>query len=150
MGKDFMILEEPTSTLTPTNDKMDDSNNSMKIGNEDEKDKGEAKFIEELRPYDIICGRNNGGHSWVGNRRFRITIMMNLKRYKEAIGRKEKTQVIKSVIDLLTDKNEAGARFVEKNNEGNYVPLNSKQIREKVGHAFRDMAILSSKGGRKL
>jgi len=108
------------------------------------------EYIEKIGPYDIICGRNNGAHNWVGNRRFRITIMMNLQRYTEAPTREEKTQVIKSVISLLTNTEEVGARFIKKVGEGAYLRLKDKQIREKVGHAFRDMMSMAEKEGGKL
>ena len=106
-----------------------------------------VEYIEDIGPYDIICGRNNGSHNWVGNRRFRITIMMNLKRYTDSPSREEKTQVIKSVIETLLNTEEAGARFIKKVGEGMYVRLKDKQIREKVGHAFRDMMSLSEQEG---
>merc|ERR1711935_1206994 len=106
--------------------------------------------VNEIGPYDIICGRNNGAHNWVGNRRFRVTIMMNLKKYTEAPTREEKTHVIKSVIELLLDKKGVGARFIKKVGEEKYVRLKDKQIREKVGHAFRDMISLAEKEGGKL
>ena len=113
-----------------------------------EKKKDGIEYIEKVGPYDIICGRNNGAHNWVGNRRFRVTIMMNLKRYMEAPNRDEKTQVIKSVIELLLNTEGANARFIKKVGEGEYVRLKEKQIREKVGHAFRDMISLAEQEGK--
>jgi len=119
---------------------------STTSNNSDTED-GDVEYIEKIGPYDIICGRNNGAHNWVGNRRFRITIMMNLKRYTEAPTREEKTHVIKSVIDLLLSTEHVGARFIKKVGEGMYVRLKDKQIREKVGHAFRDMMSLQEQEG---
>lgn len=116
----------------------------------EEKGKDGVEYIDEIGPYDIICGRNNGAQNWVGNRRFRITIMMNLQKYSEAPSREEKTQVIKSVIELLLNTDEVGARFIKKVGEGMYVRLKDKQIREKVGHAFRDMISLAEQEGGKL
>lgn len=113
-----------------------------------EKNKDGIECIEEVGPYDIICGRNNGAHNWVGNRRFRVTIMMNLKRYTDAPNRDEKTKVIKSVIELLQNTEGANARFIKKVGEGEYVRLKDKQIREKVGHAFRDMMSLAEQEGK--
>merc|ERR1739838_572923 len=126
-----------------------DANANAKTGSSKTPLKGNEKveYIEDIGHYDIICGRNNGAHNWVGNRRFRITIMMNLKRYTDAPTREEKTQVIKSVIEMLLDTEEAGARFIKKVGEGMYVRLKDKQIREKVGHAFRDMMSLAEQEG---
>lgn len=107
-----------------------------------------VECIHKIGPYDIICGRNNGAHDWVGNRRFRITIMMHLKKYTEAPTREEKTHVIKSVIELMLEG--VGGRFIKKVGDNMYVRLKDKQIREKVGHAFRDMIILAEQEGEKL
>lgn len=107
-----------------------------------------VECIQKIGPYDIICGRNNGAHDWVGNRRFRITIMMQLKKYTEAPTREEKTHVIKSVIELMLEG--VGARFIKNVGDNMYVRLKDKQIREKVGHAFRDMISLAEQEGEKL
>lgn len=140
-------IEEVTTNFV--NDKIDNSN-PIVANNNRTKNGDEIEYIEKIGPYDIICGRNNGAHNWVGNRRFRITIMMNLKRYTEAPTREEKTQVIKSVIELLLNTEGVGARFIKKVGEGMYVRLKEKQIREKVGHAFRDMISLAEQEGGKL
>ena len=128
-----------------------DNNNSHRVtsyDNDDEDDR--IEYIDEIGPYDIICGRNNGAHNWIGNRRFRVTIMMHLQKYTESPTREEKTHVIKSVIELLLDKDGVGARFIKKVGEGVYERLKDKQIREKVGHAFRDMMSLEEKGANEL
>eukprot|EP00536_Pseudo-nitzschia_multiseries_P005576 jgi/Psemu1/303444/fgenesh1_kg.105_\ len=118
--------------------------------NSDNEDEDMIEYIDKIRPYDIICGRNNGAHNCVGNRRFRITIMMNLRRYMDAPNREDKSYVIKSVIDLLLNEEEVGARFIKRVGENMYVRLKDRQIREKVGHAFRDMIALSDKEAKKV
>jgi len=117
--------------------------NSTAYDDEDTEEK--IEYISEIGPYDIICGRNNGANNSVGNRRFRVTIMMNLKAYKEAPTRDVRTNVTKSVIELMLDTNGAGARFIKKVGDGMYVRLTRKQIREKVGHSFREMIQLAEK-----
>jgi len=152
-------VEQATTNFDDDDDKNNNNNNNNNkiensnpvVANNNRTDNGEEiERIENIGPYDIICGRNNGAHNWVGNRRFRITIMMNLKRYTEAPTREEKTQVIKSVIDLLLNTEGVGARFIKKVGDGAYVRLKEKQIREKVGHAFRDMISLAEQEGGKL
>jgi len=130
------------STLSAAAFSANRNNNNRNSDNEDE---DIIEYIDESRPYDIICGRNNGAQNCVGNRRFRITIMMNLKRYMDAPNREDKSCVIKSVIDLLLNEEEVGARFIKKVGDGMYVRLKERQIREKVGHAFREMIALSDK-----
>jgi hypothetical protein len=99
----------------------------------------EIIVMDRPKPYDVICGRNCAAHHSVGNRRFRLTIMMNLDRYVNAQRREEKTRIIKNVADMLMD-DDVGARFLKKLGNNRYRPLNAKQIREKVGHCLRDLS----------
>ena len=138
----YMRYNSPLKGMDNNNNSNNSSNNS---GEEDER----IEYIEHTRPYDIVCGRNSGAHNCVGNRRFCVTIMMHLKRYMDAPSREDKTHVIKSVIELLLDTEEVGARFIKRVGDGMYITLQDKQIREKVGHAFRDMISLSEKEVKK-
>jgi hypothetical protein len=93
--------------------------------------------MKSLRPYDVVCGRGTNSFNNVGNRRFRIFIGLHLSKYTEAEGRLQKGHVIKSLVHALTV--EMGARFL-RIQEGRLVELKESQIRQKVGHALRDMA----------
>lgn len=108
----------------------------------------ERNELEKLRPYDIVCGRESVSYNNIGNRRFRIFISLHLNKYTEAEGRRRKGQVIRSLLHILT--NEIGARFF-RFSHGKLVELTENQIRQKVGHALRDMASFnaSSKGRKK-
>lgn len=90
-----------------------------------------------LGPYDIICGRNNVAFHNVGNRRFRVTISLNLKRYMEAQTRAERTKVIQSVVDVVKD---CGARLIKKGKKEEFEEVDDKCLRQKVQHALRDLA----------
>jgi hypothetical protein len=95
-----------------------------------------------LGPYDIIFGRCSNAFNNIGNRRFRVTISLNVQRYIDAPTREDKGQVITSVVALL--KNEIGARFfgVKGGKLGGKLELelDGTKIRKKVGHALRDTA----------
>jgi len=96
-----------------------------------------------IGPYDILSGRGRDSYQNVGNRRFRVTIAMSLQRYIDASTRLEKSKVILSVVDLIRS---SGGRFLKwinnRSGDGGYwVELNERRVREKVGHALRDMAI---------
>jgi hypothetical protein len=94
-------------------------------------------MAQEVGPSDILCGRTSDAFNNIGNRRFRITIGLNLKRYMESTNRQEKTKLVASIVHLL--RHEVGARFLRRTANG-YEELREKQCKEKVGHAFRDMA----------
>ena len=92
-----------------------------------------------LGPFDVVCGRCKAAFNNEGNQRFREIIAENLQRYIDAPTRVLKGKVILSVVDILTL--EKGARFFKLTNNGNTrARLNQKTIRQKVGHALRDMA----------
>lgn len=93
--------------------------------------------IDSPGEWDIICGRNSGGHRSIGNRRFRVTVSMNMTRYVEAPTREAKTQIIESIVRTLQD--DVGARFLKKINRRQYIQMNEKEVRNKVAHSMRDM-----------
>merc|ERR1719491_1831668 len=72
----------------------------------------QATIVAAPGPYDIVCGRNSGAYKNIGNRRFRVTIEMNLQRYIDSPTREEKTNTIKAIVHMLHD--DIGARFLKK------------------------------------
>jgi hypothetical protein len=93
----------------------------------------------ELGQYDIICGRSKLAFNNVGNRRFRVTVSLSLDRYMSAATRKETSNVIKSVAEIVRGN---GGRFLKPRPDGTWVDLEEKHVHEKVGHALRDAAAL--------
>mmetsp|Transcript_36888 Transcript_36888/g.37345 ORF Transcript_36888/g.37345 Transcript_36888/m.37345 type:complete len:211 (-) Transcript_36888:193-825(-) len=72
----------------------------------------QSTIVDAPGPYDIVCGRNSGAYKNIGNRRFRVTIEMNLQRYIDSPTREEKTNTIKAIVHMLHD--DIGARFLKK------------------------------------
>merc|ERR1712085_64110 len=72
----------------------------------------QSTIVDAPGPYDIVCGRNSGAYKNIGNRRFRVTIEMNLQRYIDSPTREEKTNTIKAIVHMLHD--DIGARFLNK------------------------------------
>jgi len=91
-----------------------------------------------LGAFDVICGRCKLAFNNIGNRRFRVIIGLNLDRYMEAPSRQAKSQVIIGVVKLF--QNEIGARFVKEQSNGSFTLVSDKMVRQKVGHALRDLA----------
>lgn len=94
---------------------------------------------DELGLYDVICGRHKAAFNNIGNRRFRISVSLALEQYKKG-SREEKSLVIRRVADLVRS---AGGRFLHIIG-GAWVELNEKQAHDKVGHALRDMAMITT------
>lgn len=101
-------------------------------------------LLHNLRSYDIICGRGPVAFNNIGNRRFRVMISNNLKAYEAANGRHQKGMVITALVKILMK--EVGARFFKIDKSGNLTQLKESQIRQKVGHALRDMSVFKEKG----
>jgi hypothetical protein len=86
-------------------------------------------------PYDVLCGRCKDAFNNIGNRRFRVTVSLWLSRYVNAPTRQDKSLIINAIRELVR---ETGGRFLKHRN-GGFGELSDKEIREKVGHALRDM-----------
>eukprot|EP00980_Cylindrotheca_fusiformis_P006891 scaffold1442_cov128-Cylindrotheca_fusiformis.AAC.12 len=93
--------------------------------------------ITHLRPYDILSGRCREARNNIGNRRFRVTIEMNLSAYQAAPTKTDRSVLIDSLVRMLRD--DVGARFLKKE-WGHYVELGEMDARKKVAHALRDMS----------
>jgi hypothetical protein len=117
-----------------------------------------SNVVSEPGPYDIVCGRNSGAYNYIGNRRFRVTIEMNLQQYIYSPTREDKTNVIKSIVWMLHEQ--VSARFLKKETSKKssgsrrrgtprYTVMTDKQAREKVGHALRDLVITARKEQQK-
>ena len=93
---------------------------------EDKKVKQQQKPLiirtEHLRPYDILCGRDKATFNYVGNRRFRISISLNIPRYDRATTKAKKASVIMFVCNLL--KKEVGVRFLKKQKVDIFLEIN--------------------------
>jgi hypothetical protein len=99
---------------------------------------GARRSINNLGPYDILCGRCKTAFNHVGNRRFRVTISLNVQRYLDTKSRHGKSALIISIVRMLRE--DVGARFMKKKGKV-FVELDEKHAREKVGHALRDLAV---------
>jgi hypothetical protein len=95
-----------------------------------------SNLPEEVGPYDVLCGRSAFALNNVGNRRFRVTVSMALHRYLSTPTRTGKTKVIDSIVASVKS---SGGRFLKWRNS-QWIELDGKQAREKVGHALRDMS----------
>lgn len=96
----------------------------------------ETNFTD-LRPYDVLCGRNRNAYNNIGNRRFRITVSMNLEKYEQLGTRHERSKFIANL--AVTLRREAGFRFI-KRKDNCLEELTTDEVRAKVGHALRDLS----------
>ena len=98
----------------------------------------EEEVPQDVRPYDILCGRSKACFNNIGNRRFRITITMNVKQYDAITNRAERGKFIHNLARTL--KEEVGFRFVRYSKKEGRVELSDDEVRAKIGHALRDLS----------
>jgi hypothetical protein len=129
-----------SSTGNDTDEPIDDDKKvSIEKTNDDEQ-KRSLIIANDIQPYDILCGRDKATFNNVGNRRFRVSISLNIPRYDAAKTKVQKAQVIKYICNVL--QTEVGARFLKKDiSKQAYIELDASKARKKVGHALRDMSV---------
>ncbi|CAJ1950074.1 unnamed protein product [Cylindrotheca closterium] len=99
------------------------------------------KSFDNPRPYDVLCGRNRNSFNNIGNRRFRITISMNVEKYNGMRSRHERSKFITSLAQTM--RYEVGFRFLKRKGgakNAQTVELTDDEIRAKIGHALRDLS----------
>ena len=88
----------------------------------------------ELNHFSVICGRGKDCFNWIGNRRFRVLVEMNLEKYSNTMTKSEKTSIVKEIVETIRS---AGGSFV-KFEKGEWYEVGDAAAREKVGALFRD------------
>jgi hypothetical protein len=110
------------------------------------------------QPFDVICTRHKESAAHPGNVRFRICVEMRLDRYLAAKTRREKTTIVKEIIDAVRA---SGGRFIKQNDvtptgklqngmKGTatvaltnsntkrvYVDVGNRKAADKISHALR-------------
>lgn len=96
---------------------------------------------EQFSPsnYDVICGRGAQCYNHIGNRRFRVTIGMNLQRYLSASSKIEKTLVVMSIVDTIRESSPEGGFVKQHPTTGRWFEVGDHLAREKVGQALRQL-----------
>ena len=96
--------------------------------------------LTPVSPHDVLCARDKHSYNHVGNRRFRTLIQYYFPAYDVA-SRQGKTKLVNDLHSSYV--NESGGRFLKRGGGGEgeeeWVELSSKEVRNKIGHAFRDM-----------
>jgi hypothetical protein len=92
-----------------------------------------------LGPYDVVLGRSSSCFNNIGNRRFRVSISLNLQEYEKSQTRSERTSFIYKLSKLLREQ--VGYRFLKRQDEHYYILATDTEARKKIGHALRDQFV---------
>jgi len=86
--------------------------------------------------YDVLCGRGPKSFKHPGNQKLRTRIVLSLERYDKCESRKEKTLLIREIIQSIMNE---GGRFLKFDKTNNcWFDGGVKAARSRVGFAFRD------------
>lgn len=88
--------------------------------------------------YDVKCGRGKACFNHIGNRRFRITIEINLGRYAKANSKLEKSLIVMSIVDTIRESSPTGGFVKHDQRTGTWYEVGDHVAREKVGQALRE------------
>jgi hypothetical protein len=142
--EEYSLKKEAYHGTSSSDNDSDESNDDDKkvsiVKTNDDEQKISPIRADDVQPYDILCGRDKATFNNVGNRRFRVSISLNIPRYEAAKTKAQKAQVIKYICYVL--QNEVGVRFLKKDKSVEvYIELDASEARKKVGHALRDMSV---------
>jgi hypothetical protein len=91
---------------------------------------------------DVILGRGRAYQNHKGNLRYRHIVESYRQRYEILSTKREKTQLIKDVVQAVKD---GGGRFLRQDSIGRWIPVDLDMARDKVSHSFRNQKRLSQK-----
>lgn len=99
-----------------------------------------SQGVQEVGPYDVLCGNHPDAVSNVGNFRFRVTLDLAIEQFKTAKSNKDRTNMIKRVTDIVQS---TGGRFLIRT-RNSWSELEPRETNDKVGYALRERAVALS------
>jgi hypothetical protein len=98
--------------------------------------------------FDVICGRGKGSYNKAGNVKFREILLERTSQYGSISSKIGKSIFLNEIIDTVQSQNKGQSFFIRQTTGGFWEKLNDEEVREKVGHAVRE--VLAPRGKRKL
>jgi hypothetical protein len=96
----------------------------------------ESPLPEDFVPnnYCVLCGKGKEYFDFIGNRRFRTIVAMNLDRYKNTKEKVGKSVIVSEVMRVVRNAGGIFCRY----DQGAWWQVTEGTAREKVGALFRD------------
>jgi hypothetical protein len=90
-------------------------------------------------PNAVMIGRKKHCYTSMGNLRLRDIVLLSLLSYSKCSKKKEKTDIVSGIVDMVRDACPGGmGAFVKCNNEGRWFEVSDIIARERVASIFRD------------
>ena len=127
------LSNSETVTLN-TDDNLDDSIN-------DESEASHSKkYVENVHPDDVLCGRGGRSNHHVGNKRYRLVVAKMKYMYQKCSAKTMKTDLSRAIVKHCSSY---GARFLKLDeSNGKYYILSKDEARKKTSQALREAKVL--------
>lgn len=89
-------------------------------------------------PNSVIIGRKKNCYTSAGNLRLRDICLMRLPGYSKCTKKKDKSEIVTSVVKIVRDKCPRGGSFVKQDSNGKWHEVKDVVARERVASLFRD------------
>ena len=93
----------------------------------------------EPTPHSVVLGRGKECSRSIGNRRLRVLAMTFLPRYCKARTRKDKSEVVSQIVNMIREACPNGGAFIKMSDDGRWQEWGDFLAREKVGYVLRDL-----------
>lgn len=140
-----MILISTPETTTPQQDDNDNDSVVAESPSLSTNNNNSSRMLHKTRlpddfvpnRYSVLCGRGKECFNYIGNRRFRVMVDMNLERYSLAETKSDKTRIVCEIVQTIRQSSGGGGYFCKQEHEKWY-DVGDAVAREKVGAHFRD------------
>lgn len=88
--------------------------------------------------HSVIIGRTKKCYTSVGNLRLRDICLMHLPAYSKCTKKKDKSQVVSDIMQLIRESCPEGGAFIKKDGSGRWHEVRDVIARERVASIFRD------------
>jgi len=89
-------------------------------------------------PNSVIIGRKKNCYTSVGNLRLRDICLLRLPAYSKCGKKKDKSEIVTSIVKIIRDSCPHGGAFVKNDYEGKWHEVKDVVARERVASIFRD------------
>lgn len=126
--------DDEDSDASPIND--DSSVSSGSSSNSDLTGHSSKYSVNDVGPYDVVCGRGRGTFRYPGNKRM-LTMFWNVKPRYNRVNKKEKAQIGRAIIE---DIKRHGGRFLKREHDRAWTEVDETRVLRKVCHGIRDIS----------
>ena len=101
---------------------------------------GDRALPEDFKPgpNSVIIGRKKNCYTSVGNLRLRDIVLVSLPAYSKCVKKKDKTEIVSRIVQMVRDSCPEGGAFIKCDSEGRWHEVSEVIARERVASIFRD------------